>query len=224
MNRNMDNGGEKVFVSWSGGKDSYLAFLKARESGLRISALVTFLNHNGRSMSHGVTEEILRRQAAGLGVPLESEPVTWNSYEEGFSRVTERLKKKGISGGVFGDINVEDHRQWIENMCAKISFTSHLPLWGMAEKEVVRELLRRGARLLVVSLRGDLLDKQWLGKVVDESFMRMCLRRGITPCGEKGEYHTLVVDGPSFKMPLQYKPGSVVEKDGRYFLQVIAAD
>ncbi|MDO9535194.1 MAG: diphthine--ammonia ligase [Bacillota bacterium] len=211
---------QKVFVSWSGGKDSYLSLLKAREMGLAVHTLVTFMNSEERSMSHGLSRELLQEQASALGLPLEVEMVTWEDYENGFMRVTDRLKEKGITGGVFGDINLQEHRDWVEKMCSLASLSSFLPLFGMEEKEVLSELLGRGARLVLVSLRDDFLDEKWLGKEIDGDFYEVCRSRGVSPCGENGEYHTLAVDGPFFNSPLSFHPDGIEKVKEWNFLKV----
>lgn len=211
-----------VYVSWSGGKDCYLAFLKAVEQGFAVTALATFVNREGRNTAHGVDATVLGRQASALGLPLETEPVTWKEYEKGFLNVVARLKKEGVTGGVFGDINLLEHRQWIETRCRRQSIASFFPLWGMEETDVVRELLRRKARLLIVALRGDLLDEEWIGRELDEQFLQLCLERGLSPCGENGEYHTLVVGGPLFKENLKYKKGEILRKDHLLFQEIKA--
>lgn len=212
--------GKKVFVSWSGGKDAYLALLKAGEQGLNVYTLATFISTGGKSMSHSLHPGLLQEQAAALGLPLEVERVTWESYEDGFMRLTSRLKEKGIRGGVFGDINLSQHREWVEKACGRVALAPYLPLWGMEEKEVLAELLGRGARLVVVSLRSDLLDEKWLGKEIDDDFCEMCVRKGISPCGENGEYHTLVVDGPLFKSPVQFSDGGTFKEKNHLFLKI----
>ncbi len=212
---------EKVFVSWSGGKDSYLSFLKAKEEGLDVQYLLNFMGQHGRSMSHGVSEEILRDQARALEIPLVTERVTWGSYEKGFLRAVGKLKEQGITGGVFGDINLPEHREWQEKMCGSLGLTAYLPLWGMEEDEVVNELIARGSRLLVVSLDKEALPREWLGKEVDKEFLVACQEAGISPCGERGEYHTLAVGGPHFKAPLELiKQGSHLVGN-KYFLKIV---
>ncbi len=200
---------QNVFVSWSGGKDCYLALQKAVEQGLTVTTLTTFVSKEGRNTAHGVDTAVLRRQASALGLPLEIEPVTWEEYEKGFLNVVARLKKEGVTGGVFGDINLQEHRQWIETRCRRHSITPFFPLWGMEEIDVVRELLRRKARLLIVALRGDLLDEEWIGQELDEQFLQLCLERGLSPCGENGEYHTLAIGGPLFQEHLEFERGAI---------------
>lgn len=195
--------GEKVFVSWSAGKDCYLALLKAKEAGLDPAALVTFVGGEGLSMAHGLPREVLLGQAEALGIPIVLEPVTWPGYEKGFQRVTGELREKGFAGGVFGDINLQEHRQWVENACSQAGMNCFLPLWGTDEEAVVSELLYRKAQLLIVALRGDLLAKKWLGCMLDEDFVRELKDRGLSPCGESGEYHTLAINGPLFAKKLE---------------------
>jgi diphthine-ammonia ligase len=204
---------QNVFVSWSGGKDCYLALQKAVEQELTVTALTTFVNREGHNTAHGVDTAVLRRQASALGLPLEIEPVTWEEYEKGFLNVVARLKKEGVTGGVFGDINLQEHRQWIETRCRRQSITPFFPLWGMEETDVVRELLRRKARLLIVALRGDLLDEEWIGRELDEQFLQLCLERGLSPCGENGEYHTLAIGGPLFQEHLEFERGAIRQQD-----------
>ncbi len=212
--------GEKVFVSWSGGKDSYLAMLKAVEAGLDVVCLLNFLGTHGNSMSHGVSGGVLNSQAKALGLRLESERVTWDSYEEGFVRAVERLKEEGVTGGVFGDINLPGHREWVEKICGRLGITAHLPLWGMEEEQVVTELLARGSRLQIVALDKAGLSREWLGKEINQEFIEACKIAGVTPCGEKGEYHTLVVGGPLFKNPLMLSESGWRQEENKYFLEL----
>lgn len=211
---------EKVFVSWSGGKDSYLALLKAQENGLEIHALLNFLGQEGRSMSHGIKHDILKKQAETLGFPLETETATWKKYEPAFVHAAKRLKGKGITGGVFGDINLPEHRKWVENMCERMDISAHLPLWNIQEDEIIFELLRRNCRLIIVALKKNLLSTQWLGKRLGMEFYKTCKQAGITPCGERGEFHTLVTDGPLFKTPLQIQADGIRQDKDRAFLNI----
>lgn len=211
---------DNVFVSWSGGKDSYLSLLKARDRGLNILSLLTFMAPGGRSRSHSVEKKLLENQADSLGIDLNMEEVSWPGYENGFIKVSERLKEKGAGGGVFGDINLVRHREWVEGMCQRCGLVPYLPLWGMTEKEVLMELLQRKASLLIVSLRHDLINEDWLGEKLDMNFYNMCLDRGLSPCGENGEYHTLVVNGPLFKKPLNYTVADTVRDKNRTILHL----
>lgn len=210
--------GKQVFVSWSGGKDSYLALLRAQEAGLEISTLVTFVQGSGHSKYHNVRQDIMARQAAAMGLSLETEPQGWKDNGAALLRVMKRLKARGISGGVFGDINYAAHRELIEWVCKQGEMTMHMPLWGMGEEEVLQELQNKGCKLVITALRHDLMDKMWLGRELDSEFIQMCKREGISPCGERGEYHTLAVDGPMFNKPLLLKPRNIVQRRRMAFL------
>ncbi len=214
--------GDKVFVSWSGGKDAYLSLLLAREQGLDIACLLSFVSADGESRSHGIKTALLEYQARLLGIPLVTEEVTWESYENGFERAVKRIKKeRGISGGVFGDINLPEHRDWVVKMCRRCGINHNLPLWLMEERQVAEELLRREVRALVVAIRSDLVDERWLGRIIDEDYIDYCVGTGISPCGEGGEAHTLVIDGPLFNEPLKFKTGEVRHSDNRSLLEVL---
>ena len=210
---------EKFFVSWSGGKDSYLSLLFACDMGLNVECLLTFTDEDGQSRSHGISIDILRRQAEALGLRLETEKVTWKKYEEGFIRATDRFKSQGITGGVFGDINLQDHRDWIEKICERCNITYQLPLWGMSERKLFEKLLDRGGKAVIVSVCNERIQEDWLGSYLNKSFLRFCESKGLSPCGERGEYHTLVVDGPFFSKPLKCHFGRINQKGKRSYLE-----
>lgn len=210
---------KKVFISWSGGKDSYLAMIKAEEAGLSIGGLVTFVREGeAYSMSHGLPLHYFQSQSLALNLPHVLEPVDWDNYEKGFQRVVAELKKEGFSGGVFGDINITGHRQWVEEACNKAGINPYLPLWGMAEEEVLGELLSRKAKLMITAIRSDLLDRKWLGSILGDDFIRELKAKNISPCGENGEYHTVVFDGPLFLEPVKVDYKGVRESGQVLFL------
>ncbi len=214
--------GDKIFVSWSGGKDSYLSLLLAKGWGLDPACLLSFVGSDGHSRSHGLKTEVLRHQASMLGIPLEMKKVSWESYEQGFEEAVNRIKAEyGLTGGVFGDINLEEHRQWVEKMCRRCGISYNLPLWMKEERRVSEELIRRGGKAVVVAVRSDLVDQSWLGRLMDDQYIDYCLSKKISPCGEGGEVHTLVIDGPLFKKPLQFRLGEIKHGQDRSLLEVI---
>lgn len=216
---------EKYFVSWSGGKDSYLSLIKAKETGLEISNLVTFIGQDReRSMSHGLPLPLLQKQSHALGIPHVLEPVTWDSYEKGFQRVVAELVEEGVTGGVFGDINLPEHRQWVEEACRSAAIKPYFPLWGMEEEEVLGQLLALNVELLIVALRSDLLDAKWLGRILGQDFIRELTAAGISPCGEHGEYHTMALFGPLFKERVELKPKGTRQRGQVLLLDYLDAD
>ncbi len=216
--------GEKVFVSWSGGKDAYLSLLIAKDRGLAVESLLSFVGGDGYSRSHGLRTQMLEAQAAAMNLNLETKEVTWESYEQGFEEAVNRLRnQQGVTGGVFGDVNLAGHREWVEKMTGRCGINYNLPLWMMEERSVSEELVKRGGRALIVAVRTDLVDEEWLGRVIDEGYINYCLEKGISPCGESGEAHTLVVDGPLFESPLRYSLGELKHKENRALIEVLPA-
>ncbi|MCK4581429.1 MAG: diphthine--ammonia ligase [Dehalococcoidia bacterium] len=209
----------KVFSSWSGGKESALATHMAICQGHRVWRLVSFVSEDGkRSRGHGVSAEILDLQAKALGIPLVRVRTSWGDYEENFKKVARELKEEGVRGGVFGDIDLEEHREWIERVCGELGMKAILPLWGLDSKSVLETFLALGFRARVVATR---LDERLLGKDIDEDFLAEIQRFACHLCGEAGEYHTLVTDGPIFRRPLEVAPAKKERRDGVWFLDLV---
>ena len=119
----------KVFSSWSGGKESALATYKATSQGHQVLYLVNFISEDGeRSRSHGIKAEVLDLQAKAIGIPIVQVKTSWEDYEKNFKKVVEKLKEKGIQGGVFGDMDLEEHREWLERVCGELEIKPILPL------------------------------------------------------------------------------------------------
>jgi diphthine-ammonia ligase len=210
----------KVFASWSGGKESALATYKAILQGHQVSYLINFISEDGeRSRSHGIKASVLALQAEAIGIPLIQVKTSWENYEENFKRVVRQLKGKGIEGGVFGDMDLEEHREWIERVCAELNIKSNLPLWGIDPGELLAEFWESGFKAIVVATR---LDEGLLGKSLNKAFLTKIRKFGCHPCGESGEYHTFVTDGPIFETPLKIVPGKKQKRDNVWFLEVSA--
>jgi len=215
----------KVFVSWSGGKDSCFAAHLAAANGLDLRYLLNMVNEDGhRSWTHGLSSEILQMQAEAMGVPLVQQRTSGAAYESKFIEILSELKNKGVGGGVFGDIDFQIHRDWIEGVCGKAGIIPHLPLWGRSQNQVLDDFIRSGFRAVVVVTKAELMGKEWLGRIIDASFVRdlqeLAKTRPITPCGEAGEYHTLVVDSPLFQKRLELMETIKVLREGYWFLKI----
>ncbi|GAI39100.1 unnamed protein product, partial [marine sediment metagenome] len=207
-------------ASWSGGKESALATYKAILQGHHVLHLVNFLSEDGeRSRSHGILAKVLDLQAKAIGIPMVQVKTSWENYEENFKKVVTELKGKGIEGGIFGDMDLEEHRQWIERVCAELGIKPLLPLWGIEPEKLLIEFLGNGFKAKVVATR---LDKSLLGRSLDRAFLDELRKYGCHPCGESGEYHTFVTGGPIFKQPLKITQSKEVQRDNMWFLDISA--
>lgn len=191
--------GEACVVSWSGGKDSTMALLRARRLGYDVRGLFTmFSPDNGTSRSHGLPPELLEAQAAALRLPLHRGAAGWSDYEAEFKRRIATLVEDGIEVVVFGDIFLDDHRAWVERVCAEVGCRAVEPLWGEPTGELARSAVAAGIDARICTVRTELLDADWLGVRLSDPVIGALEGLGIDPCGEHGEYHTVVVAGPQF--------------------------
>lgn len=211
-----------AFVSWSGGKDCCLAFHKGVKAGMKVTHLLNCITLDGsRSRSHGVPAGVLEAQAAALGAAIVQPRVTWGTYEEGFRKAAAELGAAGIKDGIFGDIDLQEHRDWVERVCGEAGIVPHLPLWGMDHEQVVTEFLGAGFEAVVVSVKAGVVPEEWLGRRLDAGLVADLVRKGVSPCGEAGEYHTLVTGGPLFRQRLTIGATRKAERDGYWFLDIL---
>lgn len=188
--------------SSSGGKDSLLALWHARRSGLRVTTLLTMFDESGTcTRSHGVPREIVELQARALGLELVGPGAGWSDYEQVFVTALRTLRDRGHRTVVFGDIDLEAHREWEERVCRGAGLEACLPLWGRDRREVAREVLDAGMRALVVCTDSRRLGDGFCGREYDARFLAD-LPPDVDPCGENGEFHTFVYDGPQFREPV----------------------
>ena len=220
MPKALPDAGAPFLCSWSGGKDSCLAFHRAAEVG-RPAALLTMFGEDGaRSRSHGLRPELLRAQAEALGLPLHTGQAGWDTYEAAFLAQLAALKREGIATAVFGDIDLEPHREWEEKVCGAQSIVCCLPLWKEARRALLDECLSLGYRAIIVAAKEGKLDPSILGRELDSAAIAEIEAQGCDACGEEGEYHTAVVDGPRFRAPIRVKPGARSLHSGYWFLDL----
>ncbi|MFA5761819.1 MAG: diphthine--ammonia ligase [Dehalococcoidales bacterium] len=213
---------KKAFVSWSGGKDCCLACFKAMNDGLDVRFLLNMATEDGmRSRSHGLSKEVLEMQAQAIDLPLIQRMTSWNDYEQEFSKVLLELKEQGVTDGIFGDIDLDEHRLWVERVCQEYGITPHLPLWAQDQSALLREFIDSGFKALIVAVDASVMGEEWLGRVVDANLVVDLEKAGnITPCGEAGEYHTLVIGGPLFKKDLEVSKAERIMRDNHWFLDI----
>lgn len=218
-------------VSWSGGKDSCLAYWKASLEGYDIRFLLnTYREDSGRVAFHGVRAELIRRQAEALGKTLIQWRVGNDNYEEMFLEALSELKTKGVEVVIFGDIDVVQNREWCERVTNKVGLKAVFPLWDIDQKRIMQEFIGAGFKAIIVALDSKFLARNDLGRMLDQAWLvriedlrKLTSDVPITYCGENGEYHTFVFGGPCFKSDIKIKTGISVERNGYWLLDVLDA-
>jgi uncharacterized protein (TIGR00290 family) len=202
----------RAAISWSGGKDS-LAALTASRGDLDVVAALTMFDETGaRSRSHGLRPELIASQAASLGLRAVTATCSWSTYNESFTAALRALARDGITHVVFGDLVFPEHREWAEARCAEAGLAAVEPLFGRPTGELFDAFIASGATALMVTVREPWLDATWLGRPLSADMKAVFAARGIDPCGERGEYHTAVVDGPAFARPIRVTAGECVRR------------
>ena len=205
----------QAIFNWSGGKDSALALYKVRQAGqLDIQTLLTTVSTPYQRISmHGVRTALLEQQAAALGLPcrqlLLPEMPSMATYEQLMGDTLRELQQVGATVSVFGDIFLEDLRRYREAKLAEIGLQAEFPLWGRPTAELIREFLGLGFKTITTCVNAQYLDRSFVGRVIDEEFLRD-LPAHVDPCGENGEFHTFVFDGPLFSQPIAFEKGEIV--------------
>ena len=177
-----------------------MALRRAKQAGHEICALLTmFSPENGTSRSHGLPRQLLTDQANALGLALHVGYAGWSDYEREFKRCLSALVSDGIELAVFGDIFLDDHRHWVERVCSEAGCEALEPLWGEATDRLLEETIAAGIRAHVCTVRPEHVAPSWLGAALDQGFLQSCGGGRIDPCGEHGEYHTVVLAAPDFR-------------------------
>lgn len=213
-----------MLLSWSGGKDSALAFQALRDAGVEIDALITTVTEGYERISmHGVRRELLHRQAEALGVRVveASIPIAASNdrYEQAMRKALEPFRDTGITRIAFGDLFLEDVRAYRERLVASVAMEPVFPIWGRDTSELAREFLALGFRAVLVCVDPRQIDSRFCGREYDEAMLAE-LPPSADPCGENGEFHTFVYDGPIFRQPVAIRLGERVERDGFWFCDV----
>ncbi len=209
----------RVVVSWTGGKDGCLAFYGVVSEGFEVSHLLNFREIK-RCGSHDLNPELVYAQAEALGIP--SIHRDFISYEQEFKKVVRNLRDRGekIDGAVFGHIST--HKNLVDRICGELGLELIMPLWQRNSEQIINDLIGSGFEVILLSVKADLLGKEWLGRKIDENFIRDLKKHNpsIDPCGENGEFHTFVTDGPLFKNKIKVMESEIVLRRGYWFLEV----
>ncbi|WP_277585946.1 diphthine--ammonia ligase [Psychrobacillus antarcticus] len=209
-------------ASWSGGKDSAMAYYRAMKMGMKPKMLLTMFEEEGEvSKSHALPLEVVAAQAESLGVPLLIKEASWNSYEGQFIDAMDECRAQGITHGVFGDIDLEGHLEWVQNTCEKSDIVAVHPLWKEPRRKVVEDLLDAGFEAWIVVVNTTMMPAEFVGRKFSKELIVELEALGIDACGEKGEFHTVVVDGPIFSNRIPIKMEQAVIKGDYIFSPVI---
>jgi diphthine-ammonia ligase len=204
----------RAAISWSGGKDSYLALHRA-QSQFDVVAMVTMFSEDGeRSRSHGLRPAVLEAQADRLGLQLVTGHGSWVTYEAGYRDALSRVRALGVTHVVFGDIMYDSNLEFPGRVCAAEGLTPVEPIFGEPTPALYREFVATGADARIVTIRDNVLDPSWLGRRLTLDLLPELDAKGADPCGEHGEYHTVVLDAPLFAGPIAVDFGEHVLRGG----------
>ncbi len=212
---------ERSFCSWSGGKDSCLALYRDMQDGDKPEYLLTVLDETGmRSHSHGLPRSLIEMQAQRLDMQVLFRSATWDEYETAFISGLLELKRNGIHRGIFGDIDLESNRDWVQRVCDMTTITPVHPLWQVDRRQLLEEFVNLGFKAMIVVVNATKLDKRFLGETISLEIIDEMVEAGIDPSGEFGEYHTIVTDGPIFSSTVPARTKGVRQFDGYWFLEL----
>ena len=200
---------EKAYFNWSSGKDSALALYRAVMSGLYdVRALFSVVKTDGRLAMHEVGEALLRRQADAIGIPFHPFHIdtSWTDaeYAACMSKAVGRFKAQGIATALFGDLYLDGLRRWRKANCRQDGIRAEFPLWHVEPMDAVNEFIRLGFKAVITCVDSSVLDGSFVGRNIDDGFISE-LPAGVDVCGEHGEYHSFVYDGPLFRRPVDFK-------------------
>lgn len=213
---------EKVILSWSGGKDAALALHELHRSKKyeTLALLTTVTEEYDRISMHGVRRALLERQAESLGLPLEKVLISKNTSDEEYERQMREVLQKYLAAGVscvaFGDVFLQDVRNYREENLSKIGMKGVFPLWQSDTTELAHRFINLGFEAVITCVDSKVLDRRFAGRAFDERFLSE-LPSAVDPCGENGEFHSFVYAGPIFRKRILHKRGEVVLRDGRFY-------
>ena len=215
-----------VLMSWSGGKDSCLALYEIQKArDYQVAALLTTVTRDyDRISMHGVRRVLLERQATSLSLPLHevfiTKDATNQEYETKMEEALSVYREQGIDAVVFGDLFLEEIRAYRDQFLARHNMHGIYPVWLRDTTEFIREFVKLGFRAVITCVDGHALDPSFAGMLIDEKFLSL-LPSQIDPCGENGEFHTFVFDGPNFREPVKFSIGERVARDSFWFCDLL---
>ena len=211
--------GQKFVASYSGGKDSSLALYKAMQMGQPVALIVMLEEQGLKSRSHGMSLDIIHAQANAIGLPIFTASATWQDYESHFIQLLQKAQALGAETLVTGDIDLMAHAEWNQSVCDKSQLSLCMPLWQRPRLDIVQEFIALGFQSIIVTVNLNLgMKTEDLGQILTLEYIQQLVERGIDPCGEAGEFHTTVIDGPIFKHALGIVKGDILYHENYAFL------
>jgi diphthine-ammonia ligase len=213
----------RAAISWSGGKDSCAALHRTHRDYDIVCMITMFDEAAERSRSHGLRPEILAAQAERLGLRRITGRCSWQTYDATFLEALQQARSDDVTHVIFGDILFDEHRAWAERMCADAGLIAVEPLFGTSTVSLFEEWTGSGADALIVTARTPMLDETWLGRPLRREMLDEFARLGVDPCGERGEYHTVVTNSMLFSRPLAVVAGERVQRSGCWALDLVVS-
>lgn len=206
----------KFVISYSGGKDGVLAMYRAMKSGMTpVGALTTFDRKNACSRFHRLPENVLKKAEESLEIPVQIVDTHGDRYAGDFEDALITYKMLGVETVVFGDIDIREHYAWCDDRCKNVGLESLFPLWGEERRKIVEELIGLDFRALITIVDTSRMSERFLGKTLTGELIEQISEEGTDACGENGEYHTFVYDGPLFRRKIEFETGKPV-REGKY--------
>lgn len=214
--------GLNALATWSGGKDSCFACYKTMLDGANITNLVNTISEDSlRVRFHGIEDALVQTQAEAIGIPLRQMETSGDDYETDFKEgIRSLISGRDIQGMVFGDIHLEHCRRWAEKVCGELGIGVIEPLWNRPSEEIFLDFVRSGFEACITSCQADLVSGEYVGRRLDEGLLEEISELGIDVCGENGEFHTVVTDGPIFKRRIDVLESRKVLRNGYWFLDI----
>ena len=213
--------GKKFIASYSGGKDSALAIYRAMNSGLSPLGMITTCQiGDDKSWFHGISEGLLQKVSTSVSIPLTLIKTSAKQYESNFEKALRDAKKRGAEVCVLGDIDIESHKEWCSQRCEKTGLIPYFPLWKENREKLVYEFIDSGFSSIITVINTTFMKKSFLGQTLTRKTVKLIQKSGADVCGENGEYHTFVYDGPIFANRVDFSTGLTIERDGYVILDI----
>ena len=213
---------KEAACSFSSGKDSCLALFKAMQAGYKIRYLFNFVSYEyGRVSFHGTKDELVQLQSEAIGIPLLQKETTRDNYEKVFRETLTDLNAKDIHQIIRGDIHLLDLRDWVEDVCSSVGLSVISPLWNSPPEDLLKEFIECGFKAIITTVQANKLGQDWVGRTIDKEFIKdLKFLKDIDLCGENGEFHSFVYDGPIFNKRIDIGKTAKVLINGFWFLDI----